>query len=429
MMILIFAFEMGLEGQGEGRGGREEALLEDERHQVAGAGLGRARLGAAGGGVELEQVVGLALGIGVGDVDRVDRAGGEALGAVGVLDVGLEAADHDLVECGLVRFAALEEALRVEHLQQRLPRPRVAVVRGRGQEEMVLAVLGEPSDRLRLLALNRVAVGLRRLGGCAVVDLIHDQQVEEARESAFARQDLIQHALDARRAQPLQADDRARVDGEGVGFEPMGSPEFPELGGVHDREAEAELGLHLLTPLQRERRRADDDDAPCPVSQQHLLHDQASLDRLAEAHVVGDEQVDPRHGESTGDGFELVLLDRDAGPERGLQRPGVGAGHGAPADGVEEGAELLRIIPVRWGHCWELGGGDDLAAGLDLPGDGQLVAEVVVTDAGEGDEGTAGESCRGELVLGLVAVVHLADHPLLPADPDKLSGLRHVRIP
>jgi hypothetical protein len=90
---------------------------------------------------------------------------------------------------------------------------------------------------------------------------------------------------------------------------------------------------------------------------------------------------------------------------------------------------LLRIIPVRWRHYWELGGGDDLAAGLDLPGDGQLVAEVVVTDAGEGDEGTAGESCRGELVLGLVAVADAADHPLLPADPDKLTGLRHVRIP
>jgi hypothetical protein len=171
-------------------------------------------------------------------------------------------------------------------------------------------------------------------------------------------------------AQPLQADDRARVDGEGVGFESVGSPQLPELSGVDDREAEAELGLHLLAPLERERGRADDDDAPCPVPQQHLLDDQAGLDRLAEAHVVGDEQVDPRHGEGAGDGFELVLLDRDAGPERGLERPGVGAGDGAPADGVEEGAELLRIIPVRWGHCRELGRGDDLAAGLDLPCDG-----------------------------------------------------------
>jgi hypothetical protein len=98
----------------------------------------------------------------------------------------------------------------------------------------------------------------------------------------------------------------------------VGPPEFPELGGVHDREAEAELGLHLLMPLERQRRRADDDDAPCPVPEQHLLHDEAGLDRLAEAHVVGDEQVDSRHGEGAGDGFELVLLDRDAGPERGL---------------------------------------------------------------------------------------------------------------
>jgi hypothetical protein len=90
---------------------------------------------------------------------------------------------------------------------------------------------------------------------------------------------------------------------------------------------------------------------------------------------------------------------------------------------------LLRIIPVRWRHYWELGGGDDLAAGLDLPGDGQLVAEVVVADAGERDERPARNPRSGELVLGLVTGAYAADHPLLPADPDKLSGFRHVRIP
>jgi len=165
------------------------------------------------------------------------------------------------------------------------------------------------------------------------------------------------------------------------------------------------------------------------VPEQHLSHDQVGLDRLAEAHVIGDEQVDSRHGEGTGDGFELILLDHDAGPERGLERPGVGTGDGAPADGVEEGAELLRVVPVRWRHCRELGRGDDLAARLDFPGDGLLVAEVVVADAGEGDERPARDPRSGELVLGLVTGAYVADHPLLPADPDKLSGLRHVRIP
>jgi hypothetical protein len=61
-------------------------------------GRGRAYLGAAGRAVVLEPVVGFALGVGVADIDGHDPAGGETLGAVGVLDVGLEAADHDLVE-------------------------------------------------------------------------------------------------------------------------------------------------------------------------------------------------------------------------------------------------------------------------------------------------------------------------------------------
>lgn len=62
------------------------------------------------------------------------RRAGEALGAVEVLDVGLEAVDHDLVERLLVRLVSLHETLRVEHFQERPPRPGVAVVRGRGQE-------------------------------------------------------------------------------------------------------------------------------------------------------------------------------------------------------------------------------------------------------------------------------------------------------
>ena len=165
------------------------------------------------------------------------------------------------------------------------------------------------------------------------------------------------------------------------------------------------------------------------MPQQHLLHDQAGLDRLAQAHVVGDEQIDPRHGQRAGDRFELVLLDRDAGPERGLKRPGVGAGHGAPAHGVEEGAQLLRVVPSVCCHRWQLGGGDDLAAGLDLPGDGQLLAEVVVADAGEGDERAAGQPGRGELVVRLATVADAVYHPLLAADPDQLTDFRHIPIP
>ena len=292
----------------------------------------------------------------------------------------------------------------------------------------MLAVLGQSSDRLRLLAFDGIAVFLRRLGRSTVVDLIDDQQVEEAGEPGLAGEDLVEHALDARGPQPLKADDRPRVDGEGVGFKAVGPPELPELVCVENLEAEAELGFHFLLPLERERGRADDDDASCPVAEQHLLDDEASLDGLAEAHVVGDEQVDARHRESAGYGLELVLLDGDAAAERSLERLGVGAGDGAPADGVEERTEGLRIVPAGFGDLRELSGGDDLAAWLDFPDDGQFLTEVIVADAGKGDESPAGKPCRGDFVGGLVAVVDVADHPLLAPHPHELPGLRHVRI-
>ncbi len=98
-------------------------------------------------------------------------------------------------------------------------------------------------------------------------------------------------------------------------------------------------------------------------------------------------------------------------------------GHRAPADGVEEGAEGLRVVPAVDGDLRQSGLGQHLAAGLDLPGDGQLAAEVVVTDAGQRDESAAGKR-RGELVDGLTARAGAGDDPLLTADPDELARLR-----
>src|ERR1039457_2542119 len=98
---------------------------------------------------------------------------------------------------------------------------------------------------------------LRRLGGSTVVDLIDDQQVEEARKPGLVGEDFVEHALDAWSSQPLKADDRPWVDGEGIGFEAVRSPELPELVCIEDLEAEAELGFHLLLPLERERGGAD----------------------------------------------------------------------------------------------------------------------------------------------------------------------------
>ena len=63
--------------------------------------------------------------------------------------------------------------------------------------------------------------------------------------------------------------------------------------------------------------------------------DQPGFDGLAEAHVVGDQQVDPRHLDRAHDRIELVVLARC----RCGMAPGgtaVGLRGGAPADGIEE---------------------------------------------------------------------------------------------
>lgn len=69
------------------------------------------------------------------------------------------------------------------------------------------------------------------------------------------------------------------------------------------------------------------------------------------------------------------------------------------------------------------------AARFDFPDDGWLATEGIVADAHRGDERLARNSRGGELVLRLVTNSHIAGHRLLFANPDKLPGMRHVRIP
>ena len=90
---------------------------------------------------------------------------------------------------------------------------------------------------------------------------------------------------------------------------------------------------------EQHRRRAGDDDLAHLLAQQQLAGDQAGLDRLAQADVVGDEQVDARQQQGLAQRLELVGVEADAGPERGLEQPRVGGGDAVPAQRVQVGGE------------------------------------------------------------------------------------------
>ena len=120
----------------------------------------------------------LALGVRVGDRDRLCVSLGEFRVAVVVGDLGLHPPDDGLALRHRVGVDAADEPQVVDDLKQRGERLRVAVVRRRGEEEPVLEVRGEPADQLGLLGVD--GVPLLRRGGRDVVRLIEDEQVERA---------------------------------------------------------------------------------------------------------------------------------------------------------------------------------------------------------------------------------------------------------
>ena len=87
---------------------------------------------------------------------------------------------------------------------------------------------------------------------------------------------------------------RGKCD-QGLTWMPRLRRKLADSFAVDDAELQAELVAHLFLPLHLQRGRADDQHRANPVAQDHFLNDQAGFDGLAEADVVGNQQIDPRH--------------------------------------------------------------------------------------------------------------------------------------
>ena len=71
---------------------------------------------------------------------------------------------------------------------------------------------------------------------------------------------------------------------------------------VENLEDKPETGFQFVLPLQEHRRRAGNDDFADLLPQQQLAGDQSGFDRLAEADVVGDEEIDARQEQRLSQG-------------------------------------------------------------------------------------------------------------------------------
>src|SRR5262245_11284725 len=207
----------------------------------------------------------------------------------------------------------------------------------------------------------------------------------------------------------------------GVDVQAPGAAQVPQQLGIDDAEFQAELVPHLVPPLDLQRGGADDEDLPGPVPQDQLERHQPGLDGLAEADRVEDAQADTGHLDGADDGVQLVVLDLDAGAERGLDAMDIGGAGGAPADGIKEGVEA-----GGWVEPGRLGQGDLLVnagGNFQLPDDLQFLPEAVVLDRRQGDEVLRVQDRAAQGVGRQAAAGHVGDDPAALPDIDELPLL------
>jgi hypothetical protein len=342
---------------------------------------------------------------------ELDHAAIGKLAAADGAQVALEAPHHHRVAGRGRHGDAAREALRVEDFEERGEGVGVPVVRRRGEKQSVLEARRHVADHLRDARVDGVARGGGGRGG---VGLVEDEQRLAGPLAEVGEQRVA--VLGA--AQRLVRDDEAGVGGPGVDAEAALLPPPGHKLPVVDLKLEPELALHLVAPLERDRRRAHDERLLDALAQQQLLEDEARLDGLAEAHVVGDEQVGPGHLQRPLEGRELVVEEPDARAKGRLEEARVGGGDGVPAERVEVGGEVPRRVeardraePVRLGR-------EDAGAELVLPEDGEGAPLRVVVEAHHRHAGgLAGRRAGRHLAHEVLPVPRVHDVPAAGQGP------------
>ncbi|MFI5460732.1 MAG: hypothetical protein ACHRXM_35415 [Isosphaerales bacterium] len=205
------------------------------------------------------------------------------------------------------------------------------------------------------------------------------------------------------------------------------APLLPDPGDVvlvEDLEDHSEAVFQLILPLQEHGRWAGHDDVLNLLAEQEFAGDQTGLDRLPEANIIGNEQVHPGQAQGFLQRLQLVGVDPDAGPERGLEEVRVGRGHAVPLEGVQVSREQLwRVEPLARDLLPGFGR-DRLGVDLLLPEYFEGLALGVIVEAGHTHEGRViPDGGRDDLFDKVLALPDADDIPCLGSPRHRLRFL------
>ena len=223
-----------------------------------------------------------------------------------LVDLPLQPTQHHFRNASLLgrlQFIRLGEANGVQRFEQPGEATRVAVVGSRTQEQPVLEVRCHEAERATEVAV--LAEGRRH----QVVALVNDQQiprqVRRVRRCSARGDELLEDVVlpqvVVRRDDAAEGTPRIRVHAEAFA-------KRVRLRAVDQIEVQRELGPHLLLPLRPERGRRQNQHALDAPAQQQLGENQAGFHRLAEADIVGDQQIDARHAQRLQQRDELEVF-------------------------------------------------------------------------------------------------------------------------
>lgn len=221
-----------------------------------------------------------------------------------VLSATLHEVARERDTAGIGLEAGHREAL-IKQLQQPIEGLLVAAVWGRGEKHYVpRRVSGETLQQ----AIAPLAATVRADAGMGLVD--DDAGRTRGREALTA---LL--SLDV-----VQADDRERMDLEQA-LRPDDFPFQARRGRGGDGDGlDVELGAQLADPLIDEVRRAQDAEALDLAAVEEFAKDEAGLDGLADADVVGDQQANHGQAHRHQQRYELIGSRLEADARRRAER-------------------------------------------------------------------------------------------------------------